>query len=116
MTTLYEAKKDAFDAIAARGGKPIADMAKHFYSEPLMSEALGFQRGAVRHWTSGSNFSATAVRRAIEWLDARSTGPAPEKPAETKANGVMLLVVCDQETAGKIKRLAALFGAEVEDI
>lgn len=114
MTNLYEANKDAFDAIAARGGQPIADMAKHFHSEPMMSEALGFSRGAARHWMNGGNFSSLAVRRAIEWLDAKSTAPA--EPRLAKVRGVMLLVVCDAATAEKIKRLGAILGAEIEEV
>ena len=115
MKTLYDMEKAAFDAIAARGGQAIADMARHFDSEGAMSEALLFSRGTVRHWLNGGNWSAVALRRAHEYLAAKQAPQSQPEPT-AKPAGVLLLVACDSATAEKIKRVAAILGADVTDV
>ena len=117
MITIYEANQKKCDALAERGGRSIREMTKRFPDMNEMDEALGFSRGTVRHWVNGtSNFAKASEACAANWLNAHPEpmqAPLVYVPPQT---GTMLLVVCDNATSERAKRMLALIGCEVTEV
>ena len=118
MITLYETHQPQLDTVAARGGHNIREMAKRFTRSTDMDEALGFSRGTVRHWIEGSsNFAKASDACAANWLKANpAPEPQPRQEQPKPTTGTMLLVVCDNATAERAKKMLALIGCEVTEV
>ena len=118
MITLYETHQKQLDAIAARGGASIREMAKRFERSVDMDRELGFVHGTVRHWIEGTNnFARSSEACAASWLKANPTPePQPHREQPKPTTGTMLLVVCDNATADRAKKMLALIGCEVTEV
>jgi hypothetical protein len=112
MITIYEANQEKIDALADRGGLSIREMTKRFSDMNEMDAALGFSRGTVRHWINHTaNFAKASEACAAAWVKAN---PLPEPVKATV--GTMLLVVCDNATAERAKKMLSLIGCEVTEV
>lgn len=116
MISIYEANQKNIDALAERGGISIREMTKRFSDANKMDDALGFARGTVRHWVNGTtNFAKASEACAANWLKA-NPAQDPALPALPGPVGTMLLVVYDNATAERAKKMLSLIGCEVTEV
>ena len=116
MKSLYEQDPTNWDILAKSGKPNLREVAKHFSRFSDMDQALGVV-GAAAHWHAGRNGAwRTTDRRAADWLKENAGKRQLSEGVVKSGQSQMLLIVATSEQATKIKKVAALIGAEVTDV
>lgn len=116
MKTLYEQHKSEWDRIEADGFRNIVMVAKKVATLREMDGALGYERGASRHWVNGGNASRASDHRARLWLGCQAEVAAPSQQPIPAPQGILLLIACPAGTEEKARKLLAFIGCDVTEV
>ena len=119
MTSLYDQNPTVWNRLSEDGFPSLAAMSRRFVRASLMDTALGYDNATAR-WARGAGFpSGQSERKAKAWLaenDGHVSSAIPAHETVKPTTGTMLLVVCDNATADRAKKMLALIGCEVTEV
>lgn len=113
--TLYEQNPAAWDALAAKGRKALAQMAKCIDTTQEMDAALG-AINAAKHWHAGRNSASMAYEnRARAWLD-QAAAKVDNAPQVGRPSEAVYMVICPAAKSETVARVLRALACEVVEM
>lgn len=120
MKTLAEYFPSAHAKLKAADRENVAKMFERFHLNTDVDRALGLNDGATRDYALLRRLPDLLVeKRAGEWLAQNPECRAettPTRPQPAPTDETILMVVVPPKKVGKVQRVLALMGCEVEPI